>query len=90
MPSTNFYRRELTVNMLTDYILCHYQYNLTTFKTITLVYFQLDTKIKSYLFTYNTIIKILYIFQVLPCGHARAKLCSFVYCSVSYFGQIAP
>jgi hypothetical protein len=35
--------------------------------TITLVNFQLDAQ-NSYLFTYNTLIKILYMFRALPCS----------------------
>ena len=36
-------------------------------KTVTLVNFQLDSQ-NSYLFTYNTSIKILYMFRALPCS----------------------
>ena len=42
MLSTNYHRRELRVNILTDYILCHCQYVLTTFKTI--LHLQLSNK----------------------------------------------
>ena len=38
-----------------------------TFLIITLVDLQLDAQI-SYLFTYNTFIKILYMFRALPCS----------------------
>jgi len=40
---------------------------LTVHRSITLVNFQLDAQ-NSYLFTYNTFIKILYMFQALPCS----------------------
>ena len=40
---------------------------LTVQRSITLVDLQLDAQ-KSYLFTYNTFIKILYMFRVLPCS----------------------
>jgi len=39
-------------------------------RSITLVDFQLDEQ-NSYLFTYNTFIKILYMFQALPCSSSR-------------------
>ena len=40
---------------------------LTMHRSITLVDLQLDAQI-SYLFTYNTFIKILYMFRALPCS----------------------
>jgi len=40
---------------------------LTAHRSITLVDLQLDAQ-NSYLFTYNTFIKILYMFQALPCS----------------------
>jgi hypothetical protein len=40
---------------------------LTVHRSITLVDFQLDTQ-NSYLFAYNTFIKILYMFRILPCS----------------------
>ena len=40
---------------------------LTVHRSITLVDFQLDAQ-NSYLFTYNTFMKILYMFQALPCS----------------------
>ena len=40
---------------------------LTMHRSITLVDLQLDAQ-NSYLFTYNTFIKILYMFQALPCS----------------------
>ena len=40
---------------------------LTVHHSITLVDFQLDAQ-NSYLFTYNTFIKILYVFRALPCS----------------------
>ena len=40
---------------------------LTVHHSITLVDFQLDAQ-NSYLFTYNTFIKILYMFRALPCS----------------------
>ena len=48
---------------------------LTVHRSITLVDLQLDTQ-NSYLFTYNTFIKILYMFRALPCsssGDLRRK-----------------
>ena len=36
-------------------------------RSVTLVDFQLDAQ-NSYLFTYNTVIKILYMFRALPCS----------------------
>ena len=40
---------------------------LTVHRSITLVDFQLDAQ-NSYLFTYNTFIKLLYMFGALPCS----------------------
>jgi hypothetical protein len=40
---------------------------LTVQRSITLIDFQLDAQ-NSYLFTYNTFIKILYMFRALPCS----------------------
>jgi len=40
---------------------------LRVHRSVTLIDLQLDTK-NSYLFTYNTFIKILYMFQALPCS----------------------
>jgi hypothetical protein len=40
---------------------------LTVYRSITLVDFQLDAQ-NSYLFIYNTFIKILYMFRELPCS----------------------
>jgi len=40
---------------------------LTVHRSITLVDLQLDAQ-NSYLFTYNTFIKILYMFRALPCS----------------------
>ena len=40
---------------------------LTVHRSITLVDLQLDAQ-NSYIFTYNTFIKILYIFRALPCS----------------------
>ena len=40
---------------------------LTVHRSITLVDLQLDAQ-NSYLFTYNTLIKILYMFRALPCS----------------------
>ena len=40
---------------------------LNVHRSITLVDFQLDSQ-NSYLFTYNTFIKILYMFRALPCS----------------------
>ena len=49
-------------------------------RSITLVNFQLDAQ-NSYLFIYNTFIKILYIFRALPCsssGGLRRNFSSFL------------
>ena len=43
---------------------------LTVHHSITLIYFRLDAQI-SYLFIYNIFIKILYMFQALPCSSSR-------------------
>jgi hypothetical protein len=40
---------------------------LTVHRSITLVNLQIDAQ-NSYLFTYNTFIKTLYMFQTLPCS----------------------
>jgi len=54
---------------------------LTVHRSITLVNFQLEAQ-NSYLFTYNTFIKIPYMFQALPCssseGLRRICSCSFL------------
>jgi len=42
---------------------------LTMHRSITLVDLQLDAQ-NSYLFTYNTFIKILYMFRALPCSYS--------------------
>jgi hypothetical protein len=41
-------------------------------RNITLVDFQLDAQ-NSYLFTYNTLIKILYMFRALPCSSSGLR-----------------
>jgi len=51
---------------------------LTVHRCITLVDFQLDVK-KSYLFTYNTFIKILYMFRALPCSSSGGLRRNCVY-----------
>ena len=47
---------------------------------VTLVDFQLDAQ-NSYLFTYNTFIKILYMFRALPCSSSGGlrRNCIYVY-----------
>jgi hypothetical protein len=45
-------------------------YKYMTLKKITLVNFQFDAQ-NSYLFIYNTFIKILYMFRALPCSSSR-------------------
>ena len=45
---------------------------MTVHRGITLTDFQLDTQ-NSYLFTYNTFIKILYVFQALPCSSSGGR-----------------
>ena len=60
LGGTLSYGRETTGNMnLDDWLIVHY--------SITLVNFQLDAQ-NSYLFICNTFIKILYMFQALPCS----------------------
>jgi len=46
--------------------------------TITLVNFQLDAQ-NSYLFIYNTFIKILYMFRALPCSSSGGLRCNCIY-----------
>jgi uncharacterized membrane protein len=45
---------------------------------LTLVNFQLDAQ-NSYLFTYNTFIKILYMFRALPCSSSGGLRCNCIY-----------
>ena len=47
--------------------LTYYDYSVQMKQNITLVDLQLDAQ-NSYLFTYNTFIKILYMFRALPCS----------------------
>jgi len=51
---------------------------LTMHCSITLVDLQLDAQ-NSYLFTYNTFIKILYMFRALPCSSSRGPRRNFIY-----------
>jgi hypothetical protein len=51
---------------------------LTVHHAITLVDPQLDAQ-NSYLFTYNTFIKILYMFQALPCSSSGGLRCNCIY-----------
>ena len=51
---------------------------LTMHRSITLVDLQLDAQ-NSYLFTYNTFIKILYIFRALPCSSSGGLRCNCIY-----------
>jgi len=51
---------------------------LTMHRSITLVNFQLDAQ-NSYLFLYNTFIKILYMFRALPCSSSGGLCCNCIY-----------
>ena len=51
---------------------------LTVHRSITLVDLQLDAQ-DSYLFTYNTFIKILYMFRALPCSSSGGLHCNCIY-----------
>jgi hypothetical protein len=51
---------------------------LTVHRSITLVDLQLDAQ-NSYLFTYNTFIKILYMFRALPCSSSGGLLRNCIY-----------
>jgi len=51
---------------------------LTVHQSITLVNFQLDAQ-NSYLFIYNTFIKILYMFRELPCYSSGRLRCNCIY-----------
>jgi hypothetical protein len=51
---------------------------LTVHRSITLVDFQLDAQ-NSYLFTYNTLIKILYVFRALPVSSSRGLRRNCIY-----------
>ena len=51
---------------------------LTVHRSITLVNLQLDAQ-NSYLFTYNTFIKTLYMFRALPCSHLQEVYVVIVY-----------
>jgi hypothetical protein len=51
---------------------------LTVHRSITLLNFQLDAQ-NSYLFIYNTFIKILYMFRALPCSSSRGLRCNYIY-----------
>jgi len=53
-------------------------YQVGTNKGITLVDVQLDAQ-NSYLFTYNTFIKILYMFRTLPCSFSGGLRCNCIY-----------
>ena len=51
---------------------------LTVHRSITLFDLQLDAQ-NSYLFTYNTFIKILYMFRALPCSSSGGLLRNCIY-----------
>jgi hypothetical protein len=51
---------------------------LTAHRSLTLFDLQLDAQI-SYLFTYNTFIKILYMFRALPCSSSGRLRCNCIY-----------
>jgi len=51
---------------------------LTVHRSITLVDLQLDAQ-NSYLFTYNTFIKIIYMFRALPCSSSGGLGRNFIY-----------
>jgi hypothetical protein len=51
---------------------------LTEHRSITLVDFQLDAQ-NSYLFTYNTFIKIIYMFLALPCSSSGGLHRNYIY-----------
>jgi len=51
---------------------------MTVHHSITLVDFQLDAQ-NSYLFIYNTFIKILYMFRALPCSFSGGLRRNFIY-----------
>jgi len=51
---------------------------LTVYRSITLVNFQLDAQ-NSYLFIYNTFIKILYMFRVLHCSSSGGLRSNCIY-----------
>ena len=51
---------------------------LTVHRSITLVDFQLDAQ-NSYLFIYNTFIKILYMFRALPCSSSGGPRRNCIY-----------
>ena len=51
---------------------------LTVLRSITLVDLQLDAQ-NSYLFTYNTFIKILYMFRALPCSSSGGQRRNCIY-----------
>jgi len=50
----------------------------TTEELVTLVDLQLDAQ-NSYLFTYNTFIKILYMFRALPCSSSGGLRRNYIY-----------
>jgi hypothetical protein len=51
---------------------------LTAHRSITLINLQLDAQ-NTYLFTYNTFIKILYMFRALPCSSSGGLRRNFIY-----------
>ena len=51
---------------------------LTVHRSVTLVDLQLDAQ-DSYLFTYNTFIKILYMFRTLPCSSSEGLRRNCIY-----------
>jgi len=52
--------------------------NILEIHHLTLVNFQLNAQ-NSYLFTYNTFIKILYMFRALPCSSSEGLRCNCIY-----------
>jgi len=58
-----------TVQTTWDFMPCHCHLKR---HQVTLIDLQLDTQ-NSYLFTYNTFIKILYVFQALPCSSSGGR-----------------
>ena len=63
---------------LVKYLLDNLDGWLTVRHSITLVDLQLDAQ-NSYLFTYNTFIKILYMFRALPCSSSGGLRCNCIY-----------
>ena len=62
---------------------------LTVYRSITLVNFQLDAQ-NSYLFIYNTFVKILYMFRALPCSSSGRLILSMQPLVLSLFAGDCP